>query len=86
MMMEQWVYGNVFNVLTESTYKAGYMRLHQQIQALVSENEALKQQNNVLLASQDAYKFVFCVSLSLYLILLQECLQDTCKLNFPRYR
>ncbi|KAG2064403.1 hypothetical protein BDR04DRAFT_1162619 [Suillus decipiens] len=38
---------------------AAYMRMHQQIQALVSENETLKQQNNVLLASQDAYKNAF---------------------------
>jgi hypothetical protein len=59
------------------------MRMHQQIQALVSENETLKQQNNVLLASEDAYKFVFRIYLSLYLILLQERLQDTCELNFP---
>ncbi|KAG2113387.1 hypothetical protein DEU56DRAFT_919716 [Suillus clintonianus] len=35
------------------------MRMHQQIQALASENETLKQQNNVLLASQDAYKNAF---------------------------
>ncbi|KAG1753255.1 hypothetical protein EDB19DRAFT_1668215 [Suillus lakei] len=35
------------------------MRMHQQIQALASENETLKQQNNILLASQDAYKNAF---------------------------
>jgi hypothetical protein len=57
--------------------------MHQQIQALVSKNKTLKQQNNVLLASEDAYKFVFRMYLSLYLILLQERLQDTCELNFP---
>ncbi|KAG1787101.1 uncharacterized protein HD556DRAFT_1449156 [Suillus plorans] len=38
-----------------------YMRMHQQIQALVSENKTLKQQNNALLGSQDAYKNAFTI-------------------------
>jgi hypothetical protein len=35
------------------------MSMYQQIQALMNENDTLKQQNNILLASQDAYKYVF---------------------------